>query len=450
MKKIFVFLLAMVLICSVLGGCSGNPSSQSTQTTAQTVGTTASQTSSASSVATGPVVLSFLNKYPEDNYRPYFEQAIKDFEASHQNVTINMESVSDEQIKDKLRIIAGGELPDIFFTWAGEFQRKFDRAGLTLNLTPYLNQYPDWKNGFIPSVLASGLYNGENHSVPFRYSAMFMLYNKIIYDKYNLKEPATYQEMLNNCEVLKKNGEIPILFGIGSSGTWYAAWYIGTLNQLCVPYDVKMKDYNPASGEFTHPGYVQALAYFVDLQKNGYFSPNVLSVDYYQCREQFCAGQGAMIMDATSQFSIYEKDCVDDWGFFKFPPIEGAAGNADYITGGAEAYCVSAKSKNPDMAVEFVKFLTSKDQAYKQTKQTGLPNAIIGGIDEGNGSPKLLAAIKLVNDYKGICAWLDTDVDAKVADAFMTAAANCLSGKSPEEEIKLVQQAAQEVKASLP
>jgi len=193
---------------------------------------------------------------------------------------------------------------------------------------------------------------------------------------------------------------------------------------------------------------IQALQSIVDLQTKGYFSPNVLSVDYYQAREQFCAGQGAMIVDATSQFSIYEENCAEDWGFFKVPPIAGAGGSADYITGGAEAYAISAKTQAPDMAVEFVKFLTTKEQAYKMTQETGLPNPIIGGIDENNSSARLVEAIDMVNQYKGIAAWLDTDVEAKVADAFMTAVSDCLGGKDPAEAMKSVQAAAKEVRDS--
>ena len=155
-----------------------------------------------------------------------------------------------------------------------------------------------------------------------------------------------------------------------------------------------------------------------------------------------------MIVDATSQFSSYEDNCAEEWGFFKVPPIAGAKGSADYITGGAEAYAISAKTQAPDMAVEFVKFLTTKEQAYKMTQETGLPNPIIGGIDENNSSARLVEAIDMVNQYKGIAAWLDTDVEAKVADAFMTAVSDCLGGKDPAEAMKSVQAAAKEVRDS--
>jgi raffinose/stachyose/melibiose transport system substrate-binding protein len=394
------------------------------------------------------IEISFLNKYPEDEYRPYFEQAIKDFETNHPGVTIKMESVSDHAIKDKLSIIAGSDIPDIFFTWPGEYQRKFDRAGITLDLTPYLEADPEWRDSFIPAILQTGVFQDRNHSIPFRDSIMFVLYNKDMFNQYGLTPPEDFGEFLTVCETLKANGETPLLFG--NSGEWYGSWYVGTFNQLCVPFEIKMRDYAPGGGEFTHPGYERALQYIYELQTRGYFSPHVLSVDYYQVREQFCAGQGGMILDATSQFVIYEQNSVMEWDFFKVPGIPGEAGKPDYITGGAEAYCIAATTKYPDMAVEFLKFLTSPKQAYKQTAETGLPNPLIGGIDSGNGSSKLISAMKILEDYKGIAAWLDTDVEAKVADAFMAGLSECLGGnKSPAGVMADVRKAAAEVRESL-
>ncbi|MFR9064297.1 MAG: hypothetical protein ACLVJO_11360 [[Clostridium] scindens] len=45
---------------------------------------------------------------------------------------------------------------------------------------------------------------------------------------------------------------------------------------------------------------------------------NVNSKDYYQVREEFCAGQQGMILDATSQFSFYTEAMGEDgYGYFK-------------------------------------------------------------------------------------------------------------------------------------
>ena len=84
MKKIaFVLALALFTSC-LLFGCTGKPAAPAS---------TGGSAAGADGAGGQPVTLTFLNKYPEDNYRPYFEQAIWDFEALHPGVTIQMLSL---------------------------------------------------------------------------------------------------------------------------------------------------------------------------------------------------------------------------------------------------------------------------------------------------------------------------------------------------------------------
>jgi len=391
--------------------------------------------------------LTFLNKYPEQQYKAYFDQAIKDFQAKNPNIKINMESVSDEAIKDKLRVAAGGgDMPDIFFSWSGQFEKNFVNSGLTKDLTPYVNADKAWKDGFIPALLKDSTFGNKVYGIPFRSSLEFMLYNKRLFKESGVDVPKNWNEFLNVCAKLKQNKVIPILFG--NSEPWYGAWWIGTLNQLMVNTAVREKDYAPETGEFTDPNYVKALDHFLDLQKKDYFNSNVNSTSYYQVREQFFAGKGAMILDATSQFSIYSDNMKDDWGFFRFPQIPEGNGNQNYITGGTEVYCVSAKTKYPDQAIAFIKFLTSKEQAKKQTKISGLPNCIVNGLDSSNASDVLMNAMNAVNSFENVMDWLDTAVNAKVADKYLANVQDCFNGKTADQAMKEIQQVAAQVKAS--
>ena len=62
------------------------------------------------------------------------------------------------------------------------------------------------------------------------------------------------------------------------------------------------------------------------------------------------------------------------------------------MTGGSENYAVSAECEHPDEAVAFLKFMTTREQAEKQTSETGLPNALIDGITEENSDPVIADA----------------------------------------------------------
>ena len=186
----------------------------------------------------------------------------------------------------------------------------------------------------------------------------------------------------------------------------------------------------------------------MDLNDAGYLGKNVNSKDYYQVREEFAAGKQAMILDATSQFSFYTGTMGEDgYGYFKIPIPDGATGDeaSTIVTGGSENYAVSAETKHPDEAVKFLKFLTKKAQAEKQTKETGLPNAIIGGITEDNSDAVIAAAYETSEDYDAIAEWLDQCVDGNVSNTYMASLQEALDGKSAEDVMADVQKAAKEV-----
>ena len=200
------------------------------------------------------IVLRFLHKFPEPETLPYFQDVVKSFEDTHPNIKIEMEAVADEPIKDKLRIMMGGTIPDVYFSWGGEFAHKFVKAGVALDLTPYFEEYPDWKASFAPALLENSTFDGKNYGVPLEFFCKFFTYNTEIFDKYNLNPPETWDELLDICEILKNEGLIPIT--LGNQAPWAAIHWMTTLNQKIVPEEVRAKDYNPTTGEFTHPGYV--------------------------------------------------------------------------------------------------------------------------------------------------------------------------------------------------
>lgn len=393
------------------------------------------------------ITLTFLDKHPEEEYKGYFEDAIADFEEANPGVHIEYENISDQAIKEKLAVLAsGGDLPDIFFAWGGECLNRFSRAGRLLDLTPYMDEDTEWRDSFLPSFLSSSVLDDKNYAVPYRSSVLYWLYNKKVFEDNKLEVPTTWDEFVEVCDTLKAADMTPIAFG--NSDQWYTMWYVGQFNANYVDQAVRTADYNPASGAFTDEGYLKSIQTLLDINDAGYFGDNVNSKDYYQVREEFAAGKYGLILDATSQFSFYTDTMGDDaYGYFKIPVPSDAAGDEaeSIVTGGSENYAVSAECENPDMAVKFLKFMTEKEQAMKQTKETGLPNAVIGGITEDNAGKMIADAYVTAEDYTAIAEWLDQCVDGNVANTYMASLQEGLDGKSAEDILKDVQAAAKEV-----
>lgn len=436
-KKVLAALLAATMVVGMLAGCATSGSGSSEDASDESAGTEEG----------GEVTLKFLNKYPEEPYAQYFEDAVAAFEEANPDIHIEMENVSDEAIKDKLSVIAsGGDMPDIYFSWTGERVKRFARGEKALDLTPYLEEDTEWRDSFLPAFLNNSTLDGKTYAIPFRSGIMYMMYNKAVFEENNIEIPETWDDFLAVCETLKGKGVTPIAFG--NSAPWYASWWIGQLNAMMIPTDVMEKDYNPATGEFTDESYVKAVQTFLDLNEKGYFGDHVNSKDYYQVREEFCAGQAAMMLDATPQFTQFDDGMgAENWGFFKIPTMEGAAGDPGTIGGGGEAWLVASNCAHPDEAIKFLKFMTSKEQADKQTKEAGLPNALVGGITEDNATAALAEAYKEGESYTNIADWLDCAVEARIADQYMTSLQEGLDGKSAEDVMADVQKVAAEVKA---
>lgn len=431
-KRILAAFLSAAMVIGLLSGCatSGNSGGSSED----------------SSKEDGEVTLTFLNKYPEDPYAQYFVDAVAAFEKEHPDIKIEMENVSDEAIKDKLSVMASGEqMSDIFFSWTGERVKRFARNDLVLDLTSYLKDDSAWADSFLPAFLNNATYDGKTYAIPFRSSIMYFVYNKKVFDEHKLEVPKTWDEFIAICDQLKKTDVTPIAFG--NSQTWYSSWWIGLMNAMMVPADVMNKDYTPETGEFTDPAYTEAVQTFLDMNKKGYFGDNVNAKDYYEVREGFCAGKYAMMLDATAQFTQFDDGMgAENWGYFKVPVMEGAAGDPGTIGGGGEAWMISKTCKHPEEAITFLKFMTSLEQGQKQTSEAGLPNALVGGITKDNATEMLANAYKEAEGYTNIADWLDCAVEASIADQYMVSVQEGFNGKSAEDIMKDIQTAAAKVK----
>lgn len=425
-KILIVFMLMLAL---VITGCSSSTSSNEDES--------------------DKIVLKFLHKWPQPEYAPYFEEVVKEFESQNPDIKIKMEAIADEPIKDKLRVILGGsEVPDIMFSWSGEFARKFVRADAALDLTPYLEEDAAWKDSFIPASLQPFSSDGKNYGIPLRFNGKFFVYNKEIFDKHGLQAPKTWDEFLNVLDTLKEEGETPLM--LGNESPWAAIHYLTGLNQKMVDQEVRMNDYNPRSGEFTDSGYVKSMELLAELNEKGYFMDNVNSSSHDMVKQMFFAGKGAIFYVELEEFQDVEDALKGNWGFFPMPSIADGNGSQKYITGAPDGFIVSSKSKHPKEAVEFLKFLTSKENSLKLVKDIGWPSPIEGATNPDTALKQVAEGVDYMKQAEGMAEWLDTDVHAKVADVYLSNIQLLLDGsKSPDEIIKEVQAVAKQVQSEV-
>ena len=399
------------------------------------------QTTAESAQAEGEQkVITFMHRFPDEPYNTFINTKLAEYEQMHPDIKFNIISAQNQEYKEKIKIVVGSEdTPDIFFSWVGDFTERFIREDLILDLTPYLEADPEWKDSFIESQLEQYVNaDGMQYGIPFRLDCKLFFYNKAIFDEHNLTVPTTWDEFINVCETLKAAGITPISFG--NQEPWSASHYIGTLNQICVPDEVREKDYNPKTGD---PGYVEALQYYQQILQYTNDNPNGVKPD--MGRTNFIMEQSAMYYAELIEIPYIKADNAEmEFGMFNFPKIEGAKGNQDILTGVPEGFVVSSKTKYPDECVEFLKWFLGKEVGTQMCQEIGWFNAA-KGTTEGLTDQALLDGYNAVMEAKAMSAWLDNALYSTVCDEYLTSVSALTGGDiTPEQAMENIQAKAKE------
>lgn len=395
--------------------------------------------------------LTVLTKFADPAYAPYFQAVADGFEKANPGLKLDFQQVGDQPYKDKIRVLTTAKkLPDVYFSWAGDFAGKFVRAGLAADLTKELNS--TWGKSLAPAAIKAFQYNGKNYGVPINLDAKVFVYNKKLFAQAGVKVPSTFTGLLGVCDKLKAAGIEPIAFG--NQFGWPAIHFMTQLNAQNVPAKTLTADYDPKVGKFTHPGYVKALEQFMQINSRC-LTPKANGIAHGTARANLTAGKAAMQYVEIVEFPNYDAskvgvDFASVWDFFPMPPIAGAAGDQKALTGAPDGFLISSKTKNRAAAVAFLKYLTSKGNAQKMTADLGWLSPVAGSTTLDNSDEHLQKALGTIQSASNMAIWLDTVTHAEVANAYLAGVQGMLDGtKSPADVMNDVRAAAVRAKATV-
>ncbi|SKB71674.1 raffinose/stachyose/melibiose transport system substrate-binding protein [Arthrobacter sp. 31Cvi3.1E] len=386
----------------------------------------------------GEQTLTILEKWPEPQHQAFFEKVVADFEAANPGVKVELNAIQDEPYKERIRVLTASKtLPDIFFAWPGKYGEQFLDAGMAADLSPELAR-DGWGASLAPGTTEAYTHNGKTYGVPISLSGKYMIYNKELFAKAGVSVPSTLQELLTACSALKASGVQPIAFG--NQAGWPGVHYLTTLLAKYVPADVLEKDFEPSTASFTDPGYEKALSTLSELSTKCFTSgANGISNDSTKAELQ--TGKAAMAYLETNNFSLFSEKggatpaVAANWDFFRFPEISGAGGDQKSLTGAPDGLLVNANSKNKELAVKFLRFLTSQENGKLELDMRGRPSSVIGAEKGATLTPQLNRAIADMNATDKFNIWLDTATAPQVAQAFKSAAQAAVDGSSSPSKI---------------
>lgn len=129
------------------------------------------------------VAFRFNNGSDTDGQAKWYYKALEEFNKENEGkIHVTDESISTESdYEEKLTTdFASGNVPNAFLQYGGSRTREYVDAGYILDLTPYFEQYPEWKEGVQDFAWETTQFDGieGTYGIPWSAYQLCLYYNK--------------------------------------------------------------------------------------------------------------------------------------------------------------------------------------------------------------------------------------------------------------------------------
>lgn len=297
--------------------------------------------------------LTFWSWRQEDRaqYRKLFDA----FEAANPGIKVKFEAFEAANYNTILSTaLAGGTGPDLMMVRAYGGLETIAAAGHLMKLddknVPALASFP-------PAAVAAETMRADKttYAVPFASQTMLVIYNKEMFDKNGLSEPATWDDLVKASQKLKAAGIMP--FGNGTATAWQNEVVVGALVSSTMT-KAFYEDLVAGKATFADPRYIAALTKLKEI--SAYFPEGFIGLDYPSAQQLFTSGMAAMFAGGSYEVANFAKQNPSlKMGVFAAPgqKADDAKLVAQYFDGG---YAANAKTKNADAALKVLNYLASR------------------------------------------------------------------------------------------
>lgn len=380
---------------------------------------------------------------------------IAEYQSAHPNVEIKRSVFDTDSIRTVLRpALASGQGPDIFYYDAGPaFLGALVDAGLVYDLTPTY-EAKGWNTRLSQWAVGRVTYGGKIWGVPNEVEYTNVYVNKDVLAKLGMADKlvpyqgnpliltlTSFDDFRAMLDAAKKANLTPIGFGNrdpGRGGHLFSYFVTLTAGKQAVD-NILFGD-----GRWDSPEVIQALQLFKDFNDAGYYPPSPNAVSFDEGNALFFNKQALtditgtwLVSDVLSQ--VPDPSTVT---FFLLPPIEQGLPLAA-AAGIGSTFAVSASSKHPDIATDFLDFIMSKDAANKWLVDGSIIPPISGLDTSGLNLPELtkmaIAGASLPHAYN-----LDVVMPSEWNDAMKSGLQAIITGQKTPAQVASDMEAAWE------
>lgn len=348
-----------------------------------------------------------------------------------QDVPAELVTFVNDAYKQRLQVALGSpNAPDVFFNWGGGNLAQYTAQDQVLDLTQALEDNPEFRDSFLPSVLDVAEIDGSYYGVPLLgVQPVVMYYNKPVLAEAGLEPPETFEDLYEAIDVLQEEGVTPIVLP-GAQGWTQLMWFSYLVDRVGGP-DVFQAIVDGEEGAWEDPAVLEALEMCQDLVDRGAFGNNFTSVDYDNgsASALLANGDSAMFLMGSWEISRQLEDSPqfvenDELGFTSFPVLEGGAGEPNAIVGNPSNYfSVNSDSQHTEAAIDFLVETLASDEYVSDLIDVGQVPPVEGIEDQLQESDHAEFATfthGLVSDASTFTQSWDQALDPSAAEAMLT------------------------------
>lgn len=347
MKKALVTIIVVILFVSLVTGCAPKVPVDS-ESPSQPIGS--SETSDAPSLEGTKIVIAGSQNWIKD-----IDRELADKFTEETGVIVDIQAMPDDQYVNILKSkLASGEGPDIFYVRCGAAMADYlpDKYLADLSNEAWVSRMTDWARNSVTwdtKVVGINLWSRDGWGI---------LYNKSIFEQYNLQVPRTFDEFMAVCKTLLDNGIQPIFHN--SADAWHDAYWLDAVTAMIALEDPAVYGkLNSGEAKFSDfPEMVLALDQINQLVEAGYFGDDYMSQTWDKGYEMMGTGQVAMINAYTSysnEIAVqYPESGAEEWGMF---PVPLAGTNVFAMSAGGLFRGINVDTKNMEACLKYFEFL---------------------------------------------------------------------------------------------
>jgi multiple sugar transport system substrate-binding protein len=285
-----------------------------------------------------------------------FNAVIARYKALRPDVSIRME-VNGNAVQAYQQVdtrMAGRQGPDLFRV---QYQQvgRYASARAIVDLGKYIDAADN--ADFAPAFLQAASYKGRPFAMPHHTDTFAVYYNREMFQKIGVEPPTSLEkswswaEFITIARALKQQAGAP--YGFAMSWQNAAFRWLPFLHQ----HGGQLLSADFTQSEITSKQSIETLAWTQSWFKEGLVPPSTSVKSSEQPQNLFANGTVGMLMAGDWQIPFLTKNMTKfGWGVTYMPRDVAMASDL-----GGNCFAVSRDSKNPDVAADFLKFLTNKD-----------------------------------------------------------------------------------------